>query len=174
MNISTRWSAVLRRSMCVVTLVGSGAFVGCTAPPPAKPLVEALTVRVASAHSTQSVRFTMDVTGGQAAFRTPELRGQAGEPRLTASTPAELVLGPGTTSASFHGLDGAAARNRRGHASGPPRGRRSPRSDRLDRGRSLDSGLLAQCVPAWQQPNVRWNCRAILGSGFAVMVRTRP
>ena len=95
-----------RRSMHVVTVVASAALAGCSAAP-AKPLVDPLTVRVTSADSTHPVRFTMDVTGGRAAFGTPELRGQAGEPRLTASTPAELVLGPGTTGASFRGLDGA-------------------------------------------------------------------
>jgi hypothetical protein len=49
----------------------------------------------------------MDVTGGEAEFSTPELRGRAGEPSLTASTPAEVVLAPGTTAASFRSLDGA-------------------------------------------------------------------
>jgi hypothetical protein len=48
----------------------------------------------------------MDVTGGEAGFNTPELKGRAGAPSLTASTPAELVLAPGTTEASFRGLDG--------------------------------------------------------------------
>ena len=94
------------------TLVRTGALVviawlsGCSSPQP-KPLLQPLSVRVTAANSARSVRFTMDVTGGEAEFSTPELRGRAGGPSLTASTPAELVLAPGTTTASFRGLDGA-------------------------------------------------------------------
>lgn len=95
-----------RRSTRVAALVVSAALAGCSAPP-AKPLVEPLAISVTSADSTRAVRFTVDVTGGQAVFRTPGFRGRAAEPRLTASTPAELVLGPGTTGASFRALDGA-------------------------------------------------------------------
>lgn len=94
-----------RRSIRVVPLVVSVALAGCSAPP-TKALVEQLTVSITSADSTRPVRFTLDVTGGEAAFRAPELRGRAAEPRLTASTPAEVVLGAGTTGASFRALDG--------------------------------------------------------------------
>ena len=94
------------RLIHVTTVISMAVSAGCSRPHP-KPLVEPLTIRVTAADSTRPARFTMDVTGGQAEFSTPELRGKAGEPSLTASTPAELVLSPGTTSASFRGLDGA-------------------------------------------------------------------
>lgn len=92
--------------MRVVWLVAIAMPAGCSSPQ-AKPLAEPLSVRVTGVNSSAPVRFTMEVTGGQAEFSTPEFRGRAGEPSLTASTPAELVLAPGTTSASFRGLDGA-------------------------------------------------------------------
>lgn len=90
----------------IVALMSIASLAAC-ASPQAKPLREPLAIRVTAADSTQSVRFTMDVTGGQAEFSTPEMRGRAGEPSLTASTPAEVVLAPGTTAASFRGVDGA-------------------------------------------------------------------
>ena len=92
--------------MGVVSLIAITTLAACS-PPQAKPLAEPLAVRVTGVNSGEPVRFTMEVTGGQAEFSTPEFRGRAGEPSLTASTPAELVLAPGTTSASFRGLDGA-------------------------------------------------------------------
>ena len=88
----------------VVAVVGMVVLVGCSGASE-QPLVDPVTVRVTSADSTRAARFTMDVTGVPATFATPGLRGQAVEPSLTASTPAELVLGPGTTSASFRGLE---------------------------------------------------------------------
>ena len=91
---------------CAGALLAIASLLGC-ASREAAPLREPLSVRVTAASSTRPVRFTMEVTGGAAAFNTPELRGRAGEPSLTASTPAELVLAPGTTAVSFRGLDGA-------------------------------------------------------------------
>ena len=93
-------------SVRVVVLTAIGWLAGCSSPQ-AKPLLEPLSVRVTAANSAQPVRFTMEVTGGAAEFTTSELRGRAGEPSLTATTPAEVVLAPGTTAASFRGLDGA-------------------------------------------------------------------
>jgi hypothetical protein len=97
---------VAHPSRYAAALLTTASLVGCSSPQ-AKPLLEPLSVHVTAANSSQPVRFTMEVTGGAAEFNTPELRGRAGEPSLTASTPAELVLAPGATGASFRGVDGA-------------------------------------------------------------------
>jgi hypothetical protein len=65
-----------------------------------------VTVRVTAADSTRPVRFALDVTGGEAELRAPQMRGWATDARLTATTPAEVVLRPATTTASFRALDG--------------------------------------------------------------------
>ena len=94
-----------RRSMRLVMPFVGTALAGCSSPQP-KPLAEPVTVRVTAVDSAQPVRFTLEVTGGEAEFRAPELQGRAAEPRLTASTPAEIVLRPGTTAASFRAVSG--------------------------------------------------------------------
>ena len=97
---------MFRRTSSVVALVAAVVAAGCSSSE-MKPLAEPLSIRVTAPNSTKPVRFTMDVTGGEASFNTPEFRGRAGEPSLTASTPAELVLAPGATAVAFRGVDGA-------------------------------------------------------------------
>jgi hypothetical protein len=76
----------------------------CVAPAP-RPVGEPITVRVAAADPARPVRFALDVVG-EAELRAPGMRGRATDARLTASTPAEVVLAPGTTAASFRALGG--------------------------------------------------------------------
>lgn len=77
----------------------------CVAPDP-RPLDEPITIRVAAADSTHSVRFALDVTGGEADLRAPRMHGLATDARLIATTPADVILRPGTTAASFRALGG--------------------------------------------------------------------
>lgn len=78
---------------------------GCFAPTP-QPIDEPITVRIAAANSARPVRFALDVIGGEAELRAHEMRGWATDARLTATTPAEVTLRPGTTAASFRALGG--------------------------------------------------------------------
>ena len=83
-----------------------GALVaGCFASAP-QPIDEPITVRVAAADPTRSIRFALDVTGGEAELRAPLMHGRATDARLIAVTPAHIVLHPGTTVASFRALGG--------------------------------------------------------------------
>jgi len=96
---------VPQRLTRLATLLLGAALPGCFAPTP-KAISEPIAVRVTAADSARPIRFALDVTGGQAELRAPQMRGWATDARLTASTPAEVVLGPGTTAASFRALDG--------------------------------------------------------------------
>ena len=78
---------------------------GCFAPA-SQPIDEPITVRVAATNASRPVRFALDVIGGEADLRAQEMRGWATDARLTASTPADVTLGRGTTAASFRALDG--------------------------------------------------------------------
>ena len=78
---------------------------GCFTPAP-QPIDEPITVRVAAADSSRPVRFALDVIGGEAELRAHEMRGWATDARLTATTPADVTLHPGTTAASFRALGG--------------------------------------------------------------------
>ena len=83
-----------------------GALVaGCIASAP-QPIDEPITVRVAATDSSRSIRFALDVTGGEAELRAPQMHGRATDARLIAMTPADVVLRPGTTAASFQALGG--------------------------------------------------------------------
>jgi hypothetical protein len=78
---------------------------GCFSPA-SRPIDEPIVVRVSAAHSARPVRFALDVVGGKAELRAPDMRGWATDARLTATTPADVTLRPGTTGASFRSLDG--------------------------------------------------------------------
>ena len=92
---SARWAACLLGALVV----------GCFAPAP-QPIDELISVHVAAANSTRSIRFALDVTGGEAELRAPRMYGRATDARLIAVTPADVVLHPGTTVASFRALGG--------------------------------------------------------------------
>ena len=77
---------------------------GCFAPAP-HPIDEPITVRVATS-SSRPVRFALDVVGGEADLQAQGMRGWASDARLTATTPADVTLRPGTTAASFRALEG--------------------------------------------------------------------
>lgn len=81
------------------------ALAGCLAPSP-HPFGETVTVRVTAADTTRSLRFALDVRGGEAELRAPQMRGWATDARLLASTPAEVTFEAGTTAASFRALGG--------------------------------------------------------------------
>lgn len=81
-----------------------GALAGCFAPAP-EPIDEPIIVRVAARDSARSIRFALDVTG-EAELRAPQMRGRATDAQLIADTPADVVLHPGTTVASFRALGG--------------------------------------------------------------------
>ena len=85
------------------------AVSGCAAPAP-RPFGVPVTVHVTAADSARPVRFALDATGGEAELQAPQMRGWATDARLTATTPAEVVLRPGTTAASFRTLDGGQLR----------------------------------------------------------------
>ena len=81
------------------------ALAGCFAPAP-RSISEPITVRVRATDPAGTVRFALDVTGGEAELRAPQMRGWATDARLTAATPAEVVLRAGTIAASFRALGG--------------------------------------------------------------------
>jgi hypothetical protein len=87
------------RLTCLLGALVSGCFA-----PAAQPIDQPIAVRVVSADSTRSIRFALDVTGGEAELRAPQMHGRATDARLIADTPAEVVLHPGTTAASFRAL----------------------------------------------------------------------
>jgi hypothetical protein len=78
---------------------------GCVASAP-RPIDEPITVRVAAVDASRAIRFALDVAGGEAELRAPQMHGRATDARLIAVTPAEIVLHPGTTIASFRALGG--------------------------------------------------------------------
>ena len=86
---------------CLLGALGAGCF-----SPAQQPIDEPITVRVAAADSARSIRFALDVTGGEAELRAPQMHGRATDARLIAVTPANVVLHPGTTVASFRVLGG--------------------------------------------------------------------
>ncbi len=79
-------------------------LIGCFTPVP-RPIGEQVTVRVTSTDAATPVRFTLNVTGGEARLVAPQMRGGATDARLIAFTPAAVVLGPGITTADFRALD---------------------------------------------------------------------
>ena len=87
----------------IVGLLLGAPLIGCFAPAP-RPIGEPMTVRVTAADAGHPVRFTLDVTGDEARLVAPQMRGWATDARLTASTPAEVVLGSGTTTADLRAL----------------------------------------------------------------------
>jgi hypothetical protein len=78
-------------------------MIGCLTPE-LQPIGEPMTVSVTAADAAAPVRFTLDVTGGEAQLVAPRMRGWATDARLIASTPAQVVLTPGTTAADFRAL----------------------------------------------------------------------
>lgn len=78
---------------------------GCFTPTP-RPISESITVHITTTDPTHPIRFALDVTGGPAELRAPQMRGWATDARLTAGTPADVILRPGTTAASFRTLNG--------------------------------------------------------------------
>lgn len=66
-----------------------------------RPLTSAVTVTVAAADSLQELAFSVDVDGGPAELRGRNMQAGATDARLNASTPAVVVLHPGTTAVLF-------------------------------------------------------------------------
>ena len=97
--------AVLQRFMRPACSLVAIAVSGCFAPAP-QAIREPMTVRVTTTDSARTVRFALDVRGGEAELRAPQMRGWATDARLRASTPAEVILRPGTTAVSFRALGG--------------------------------------------------------------------
>jgi hypothetical protein len=97
--------AVHQRFARLAAWLLGASVTGCFAPA-SQPIDEPITVRVAATTSSRPVRFALDVIGGEAELRAPEMRGWATDARLTATTPADVTLRPGTTAASFRALDG--------------------------------------------------------------------
>jgi hypothetical protein len=81
------------------------AVSGCFAPAP-QAIREPITVRVTTTDPARTVQFALDVRGGEAELRAREMHGWATDARLNASTPAEVILRPGTTAVSFRALGG--------------------------------------------------------------------
>jgi hypothetical protein len=103
--IPTRRSAVPQKFVRLIAWLLGAPLAGCFTPAP-QPIDEPITVRVAAADSTRSIRFALDVTGDEAELRAPRMRGWASDARLTAVTPADITLHPGTTAASLQALGG--------------------------------------------------------------------
>jgi hypothetical protein len=91
--------------MWLVATLFASVLPACFAPQ-SKPMGEPVTVRVTAVDPARPTRFTVDVAGGEAELRAPQMRGLATDARLTASTPAVVILGPGTTGAAFRALGG--------------------------------------------------------------------
>ena len=70
-----------------------------------RPIGDTMSVRVTSPNG-RSVRFALDVRGGEARLSAPQMRAAAIDARLVSTTPARVVLEPGVTSASFRALSG--------------------------------------------------------------------
>jgi hypothetical protein len=94
-----------RRSASLAACLLGALVAGCFAPA-LQPIDEPITVRVAAADSARSIRFALDVTGGEAELRAPQMHGRATDARLIAVTPANVVLHPGTSAATFRALGG--------------------------------------------------------------------
>lgn len=90
------------RSFCSLAAI---AVSGCFGPKP-QAIREPITVSVTTTDPARSVQFALDVRGGEAELRAPLMRGWATDARLRASTPAEVILRPGTTAVSFRALGG--------------------------------------------------------------------
>ncbi len=93
----------MRRTHVVTALVLLTATVGCHHWR-ARSLSEPVEVRVTSADSTHAVRFALDVEGGPADLRSSRMHGVATDARLVATTPAAIVLRPGTKAVSLRVL----------------------------------------------------------------------
>ncbi len=91
-----------RFARIIGVLVGT-LLIGCFTPTP-RPIGETMIVSVKSADPTTPVRFTLNVTGGEARLVAPGMHGGATDARLEASTPANVVLGPGIKTADFRAL----------------------------------------------------------------------
>jgi hypothetical protein len=102
-DISIGRSTMPHRFARVIGLLLGTPLIACSAPAP-RPISEPITVRVTSTDAARPVRFTLDVTGGEARLVAPQMRGWATDARLIASTPADVVLGPGTTAADVRAL----------------------------------------------------------------------
>ena len=92
------------RRMHVVTAIVLVAIGASCHHSTVQPLSEAVVVRVTSTDSTQAVRFSLDVEGGPADLKSSDMHGVAADARLITTTPAAIVLRPGTKAASFRVL----------------------------------------------------------------------
>lgn len=90
----------MRRTHLVTAVVLFTVVVGCHHWS-AQSLSEPVVVRVTSADPVQGVRFALDVEGGPADLRSSAMHGVATDARLVATTPATVVLRPGTKAVSF-------------------------------------------------------------------------
>jgi hypothetical protein len=90
-------------------VLAAGGLLGCLDASRSRPLTAPVAVRVTSADSLRSVRFAVHVVGGPAELQAPGMRAGATDARLTASTPAAIVLRPGVEAAEFRVLAGAGA-----------------------------------------------------------------
>ena len=93
----------MHRTRVVTAVVLVMAGVGCHHWS-ARPLSEPVVVRVTSTDSAQAVSFALDVEGGPAELRSSGMRGGATDAQLVSTTPAAIVLRPGTKMAAFRVL----------------------------------------------------------------------
>ena len=97
---------MLRIRWCGRALLGLLALVGCAHAPRPIPLEQAVVVRGTSNDSTRHARFALVVFGGPAELRSGVDRLGATDARLEAATPADVLLHPGTSEATFVALGG--------------------------------------------------------------------
>ena len=93
----------MQRNYVVTALVLLMAAVGCRHWT-ARPLSEPVVVQVRSTDSARMVHFALDVDGGPAELESSGMRGAATDARLESTTPAVIVLRPGTKAAAFRVL----------------------------------------------------------------------
>ena len=92
-----------RSALLLAACLLGAPLAGCLGPAP-QPIAEAIVVRVTAVDSARPVRFALDVTGGEAELRAPQMHEWATDARLLAVTPADVILRPGTTAAAFTAL----------------------------------------------------------------------
>ena len=110
------------------------AMLACVRQTPVPRAVESVTMQVTSVDSTREVSFALDVTDGSVALRNADMNGKATNARLTAVTPAELTLSPGTRSVRLTSLDNG----RLAVSGGSPRGNFAGTGTRLRYEQSAD------------------------------------
>jgi hypothetical protein len=93
----------MHRKRVVTAVVLVAAIVGCHRWG-ARPLSQPVVVEVTSTDPAQALRFALDVDGGPAELESSGLRGGATDARLESTTPAAIVLRPGTRAAVFRVL----------------------------------------------------------------------